>query len=40
MWFWKIIGEKPFLIEKGFKKQETLYTLSFPQKKEISLFSL
>ena len=34
MWFWKIIGEKPFLIEKGFKEQGTLYTLSFPQKRK------
>ena len=34
MWFWKIIGEKPFLIEKGFKEQGTLYTLSFPQERK------
>ena len=34
MWFWKIIGEKPFLIEKGFKEQGNLYTLSFPQKRK------
>ena len=36
MWFWKIIGEKFFLIEKGFKEQGTLYTLSFPQKRKYS----
>ena len=35
MWFWKIIGEKPCLIEKGFKEQGTLYTLSFPKKGNI-----
>ena len=34
IWFWKIIGEHPFLIERGFKEQETLYTLSFPQKRK------
>ena len=34
IWFWKIIGENPFLIERGFKKQGALYTLSFPQKRK------
>ena len=34
IWFWKIIGENPFLIEKGFKEQGTLYTLSFPQERK------
>ncbi len=34
IWFWKIIGEKPCLIEKGFKEQGALYTLSFPQKRK------
>ena len=34
MWFWKIIGEHPFLIERGFKEQGGLYTLSFPQKRK------
>ena len=36
VWFWKIIGDKPFLIERGFKEEEkgTLYTLSLPQKKK------
>ena len=34
IWFWKIIGEKPCLIEKGFKEQGTLYTLSFPKKRK------
>ena len=32
IWFWKIIGENPFLIERGFKEQGGLYTLSFPQR--------
>lgn len=31
VWFWKIIGEKSYLAKKGFKKEEALYTLSFPQ---------
>ena len=35
IWFWKIIGEHPFLIERGFKEQGGLYTLSFPQKGNI-----
>ena len=34
IWFWKIIGEDPFLIERGFKEQGTLYTLSFPQERK------
>ena len=34
MWFWKIIGENPFLIERGFKEQGGLYILSFPQKRK------
>ena len=34
IWFWKIIGENPFLIERGFKKHGALYTLSFPQKRK------
>ena len=37
IWFWKIIGEKPFLIERGFKEQGGLYTLSFPQKRNIHI---
>ena len=36
IWFWKIIGENPFLIERGFKEQGGLYTLSFPQKRKYS----
>ena len=40
IWFWKIIGENPFLIERGFKEQGDLYTLSLPKKKEISLSRL
>ena len=35
IWFWKIIGEKPCLIKKGFKEQGALYTLSLPPKKNI-----